>query len=298
MINVASSIGGGGDERQLASRCRVARTLLIACFLISSAACVGGSDVAEPHPASLDLERYQPDTDVIAIEGIDWNLSGVAWWPGHDSLLAVINSPAGLAHISTEGRLIHAIDLPINDPEGIVMIDAQHGYVSSEPGALVPIEVRLDDEQGLRVEFGAVIEVGEQFMGNNGLEGVTYDAERRRLYTVKERQPAALYQIDLPAEDAPEAEPVVRRLLVFAPDTVDLSDAAGCVFDPKTGHLLVLSQEDRLLVEMTLEGREISRRSLNALVQPEGVTADDAGNLYIVGEPDQFVRFAPGEKTP
>ena len=80
---------------------------------------------------------------------------------------------------------------------------------------------------------------------------------------------------------------------VFATDLSDIH------FDAQTGHLILLSDESRLVMELGADGRMLSYRSLNGLFsdlkrsapQPEGVTLDDDGTLYVVSEPNLFYSF-------
>ncbi|MCY1309778.1 putative protein YjiK [compost metagenome] len=80
---------------------------------------------------------------------------------------------------------------------------------------------------------------------------------------------------------------------VFAKDISDLH------YDPKTGHLLVLSHESKLVIELGENGEMVSFRTLLGRVselkesagQAEGLTLDDQGRLYVVSEPNLFYRF-------
>jgi len=269
-------------------------SLVTAVAIVTGCAGAAASSTEQTH-RSLDIDRYKQTADVVSVDGVHGNLSGVTWWPQRQSLLAVINAPPRLIEISTDGQLIHAIDLPIADPEGITLTGPQQVYVTSEPGASVPIQVRIDEDDRLRIELGKAIMIGDQSMGNRGLEGVAWQPDRRTLYAVKEYDPASLYEIKLPADDDGEEGATTRRLFDFTADTFELSDAAGCAYHSATGHLLVLSQEDSVLVEATTDGREISRLAITGMFQPEGVTMDDEGVIYVVGEPDQLGRFAPPE---
>jgi Uncharacterized protein conserved in bacteria len=69
---------------------------------------------------------------------------------------------------------------------------------------------------------------------------------------------------------------------------------SSVVFDQRSGHLLLLSDESKLLIEMTDVGKVVSFRSLatgfaglqKGIPQAEGVTTDTDGYLYIVSEPN------------
>ena len=80
-----------------------------------------------------------------------------------------------------------------------------------------------------------------------------------------------------------------------------MSDLAGIYYDTKTGHLLILSDESKCVVECTVDGKKmVSRMFLKegsagltrTLKQPEGITMDDSGNLYICSEPNVLSVFS------
>nr|ART35410.1 A233 [uncultured bacterium] len=62
---------------------------------------------------------------------------------------------------------------------------------------------------------------------------------------------------------------------------------SSVVFDQQSGHLILLSDESKLLIEMTDEGKVVSFRSLErgfagllkGIPQAEGATIDDKGYL-------------------
>ena len=67
----------------------------------------------------------------------------------------------------------------------------------------------------------------------------------------------------------------------------------------RTGHLVLLSDESQLLIELGEKGQLVSSRFLlggfaglaDSVPQAEGVTFDDRGNLYLASEPNLFYRF-------
>ncbi len=76
-------------------------------------------------------------------------------------------------------------------------------------------------------------------------------------------------------------------------------DLSSLQFDPGTGHLLALSDQSRLVLELDDDGKPISSLSLlrgqhglsRSVPQAEGVAMDDQGRLYVVSEPNLFYRF-------
>lgn len=76
-------------------------------------------------------------------------------------------------------------------------------------------------------------------------------------------------------------------------------DLSSLQFDERTGHLLALSDESRLVVELDVEGRPLSTLSLNkgfqglkrSVPQAEGLAMDEEGTIYLVSEPNLFYVF-------
>ncbi len=74
---------------------------------------------------------------------------------------------------------------------------------------------------------------------------------------------------------------------------------SSLAIDPRTGHMLVLSDESRLLVELDENGETVSYISLvrgfnglkKSINQAEGVAIDEHGTIYLVSEPNLFYVF-------
>jgi len=86
----------------------------------------------------------------------------------------------------------------------------------------------------------------------------------------------------------------------FKPSKLFMDDLSGLHFDPVTRHLLFLSDEAKLVSEVSLDGKTISflelEKSFSGLKddvpQAEGIAMDDAGNIYICSEPNLFYVFS------
>ncbi|MCY1538880.1 putative protein YjiK [compost metagenome] len=69
--------------------------------------------------------------------------------------------------------------------------------------------------------------------------------------------------------------------------------------DPRTGHLLVLSAQSNLLLELDEQGEPVSFISLlggmngleSRIPRAEGVAMDESGDIYVVSEPNLFYVF-------
>ena len=77
------------------------------------------------------------------------------------------------------------------------------------------------------------------------------------------------------------------------------TDLAAVEVDPRSGNLLLLGEEASVLYEYSRAGALLSVMPLWAdmsgltetIPQPEGLTMDPAGNIFIVSEPNLFYKF-------
>ncbi|HSC83142.1 MAG TPA: SdiA-regulated domain-containing protein, partial [Pseudomonas sp.] len=136
--------------------------------------------------------------------------------------------------------------------------------------------------------------------GNKGFEGLAYDAVNHRLFAAKERDPVQIYEIHGFPHNNPDKPFAVH--VVDDPERdagLFVRDLSSLQYDEHTNHLLALSDESSLVLELNADGRPISALSLlggqNGLKQnvpqAEGVALDDAGTLYLVSEPNLFYVF-------
>ena len=76
-------------------------------------------------------------------------------------------------------------------------------------------------------------------------------------------------------------------------------DLSSLQYDERSGHLLALSDESRLILELDVDGRPLTTLSLSkgrqglqkTVPQAEGIAMDDDGTLYLVSEPNLFYVF-------
>ncbi len=86
---------------------------------------------------------------------------------------------------------------------------------------------------------------------------------------------------------------------IHVSNELDLRNLSALAVDPRTGHMLVLSADSHLLLELDEKGEQVSFMTLlggfnglkDTIPRAEGVTVDEAGNLYMVSEPNLFYRF-------
>jgi uncharacterized protein YjiK len=135
---------------------------------------------------------------------------------------------------------------------------------------------------------------------NKGFEGVTYDAVNDRIFAIKERDPRQLFTVTgMLASIGGPLQVRIKDLTHWIDRSVFGLDLSEGYYDPRTGHLLLLSEQSSNVTELDQDGNFVSFRSLlglndlkKTIPQAEGMTMDTSGELYIVSEPNLFYRFS------
>ncbi|WP_421682458.1 SdiA-regulated domain-containing protein [Stutzerimonas urumqiensis] len=247
------------------------------------------------------LADYRAELDARPVASVSGNLSGLAWDADRDQLWAVVNNPETLLALSPEGETLARYLLDgFTDVEAVAYLgDDRLLLVEERSQKLVVVPVPTA-EAPLRAE-AAVFSLALGMANNAGLEGADYDAAGDRLFLVKEHSPRQLLEVA-----------GLRRSLTTGATAITITDRSAWLddhdmardlssvhHDAASGHLLLLSDESRLMMELDGEGRLVSYRSLwggfaglaDSVPQAEGLTLDDQGRLYLVSEPNLFYRF-------
>jgi uncharacterized protein YjiK len=249
---------------------------------------------------SLWLGDYRAVIEAKPIGEIS-DVSALTFDPDRNSLFSVTNKPAKVIEMSLQGDLLRTIDLQgFGDPEAIEYV-APGTYVIADEREQRLVKVRIDD--ATRVLDSAdfqQLSLGIGRNGNKGFEGLAYDAANQRLLVAKERDPVRIFEV-LGFPHVDDSKPLALQVNTDPKRDARLfvRDLSSLDFDAATGHMLALSDESRLVIELNAEGKPISTLSLlrgqhgleRSVPQAEGVATDDAGNLYLISEPNLFYVF-------
>lgn len=251
--------------------------------------------------ATLWLPDYQVAVDAQPVATVDDNLSGLTFDERRDHLWAVVNSPEELLALGKDGSFIARYPLEgFEDVEGITYLGDDLLVVVEERSHTVVIMPVPTQPGALRREDFQSFTVGTPSGDNEGFEGVGYDRAGDRLFVVKEHSPRELFEIQgIKASLGGPLNPTIIDRSDWIVGKGMASDLASVHFDEHTRHLLLLSDEAKMMLELDSEGGLVSFRSLwrglaglgSSVPQAEGMTLDDQGNLYLVSEPNLFYSF-------
>ncbi|MBL8394957.1 MAG: SdiA-regulated domain-containing protein [Candidatus Accumulibacter sp.] len=288
---------------------RVSRTVLLWCLLAFCATTVHLLRLDARALLWLDESRSSPQeraaglwlpgyraVSQIELAGFEREeFSDLAYDPATGTLFAVSGKQPLLIELTREGEILRSIRLPgASNLEGVAVLEGGCLAVTDERQHKLSI-FRIDaDTRELRTEqLIQQVDLGHADDPNKGFEGLAWDKRNRRLLLGKEKYPVMLYQ--LPSDGCRTIGELqeIRGLGDY------MTDLAALTVDPNSGHILALSQESHLLLELseTYQPRSFITllRGMNGLEhnipQAEGVAVDETGTLYMVSEHNLFYVF-------
>lgn len=249
---------------------------------------------------SIWLPGYRAVIEAKPLAGLEKSeTSGLSWSPLSNTLFTVTGRIPKLVELSLEGEVLRVVELRgFSDPEGVeVLSDGRIAIIDERAATLTAFYLPLDADF---IDGAALASISLAAMsgGNKGAEGIAWDARNQRLLLAKERSPFGLFSLPFP-ELADGLAPAVSVLEELPSKQIFMRDFSSLAIDQRTGHLLVLSDESRMLLELDPQGNPVSFISLamgfngltRSIKQAEGVAMDAQGTIYIVSEPNLFYVF-------
>ncbi|WP_299731353.1 SdiA-regulated domain-containing protein [uncultured Endozoicomonas sp.] len=256
---------------------------------------------------SIWLPDYHVVIDAMVLEGIEDDASGITWSPLTHSLFIVLNGINQVVELSNNGDVLRRIPMKgFRDVEAITWVGGNHFVVADErEQSLIQLTITPNTESLKKDDFPSVT-LGVDAGDNKGFEGVAWDLENDSIFVVRERDPMRLYKVaGLTNPSQPPVISIEKSDALSEAAKAYNNDLSGLHYDQKSGHLLVLSHESRLLTEVNSNGEQLSFLELDTgwhglkafIPQAEGVTMDDDGNIYILSEPNLFYKFSRNTET-
>ena len=249
---------------------------------------------------SVCLPGYRAIIKAKPLEGLEESeTSGLSWSPLSNTLFTVTGKIPKLVELSLDGEVLRVVELRgFSDPEGVeVLSDGRIAIIDERRSQLTAFYLPLDAEF-IDGDALPAIHLGFSDAGNKGFEGIAWDARNQRMLLAKERSPFGLFSLPFP-ELEEGAVPAIQSLQELSSNQIFMRDFSSLTIDQRTGHLLVLSDESRMLLELDELGNPVSFISLamgfnglaRSIKQAEGVAMDGQGTIYIVSEPNLFYVF-------
>jgi len=257
---------------------------------------------ASPLAAAVSLSSYTL-AGTYALPTPEANeTSAIAWDRASNTLFVMGDSASYLVQMSLTGQFMGAMSL-----NGFADTEA---LASSGPGTFIIGEERIQTVDRVTYHDGAVASQSLSspfalggFAGNDGIEGITLDPLTGDLWAVKEKNNQAIYQV---VNYAGGGTSVITN--PFSPSGLGLGDLSDIyalsnshAFDgtSRAQDFFIISQQSNLLVEVNRSGQVVGSLDLSILGKNdlEGVTMDDAGNLYITSESPTLYVFKPAPEA-
>lgn len=250
---------------------------------------------ASERAASVWLPDYKVDIDGKSLVGLEKDeASDLSYDPVSKTLYSVMGKNAFLAELSLTGEVLRKIPLVgWSNPEGVMVLGNGVIAIVDERQHLMTMTTVTPETKTLNIADFPKYDLGPSVDQNKAFEGVTWDAKSQQILLGEERPPALFsWKSDGTAVLKGDKQKLAN-------DNLIMRNLSALYSDQKTGHLLVLSAESHLLLELDEKGNKVSFmalvRGLNGLSQTipraEGVAMDEHGTIYMVSEPNLFYSF-------
>lgn len=228
------------------------------------------------------------------IKEIEENLSGITYSPKTNTLFAITNAPGDIYELDKQGNVLRTIELKgFRDTEDITHIkDDLFAIVDEDLSGFYIVKITNETSLIDRNDSIKNFMIDVRTLENFGLEGISYDLKNDIFYLVNERNPKKVITVKGFMNSNPI---VINEKFEIVENNEYLGDFSAIYFDNKSKNIYILSEESHLLGRvddkksfskfLDLEDNKTSSNMKN----PEGITKDSDGNIYIVGEPNHFL---------
>lgn len=252
---------------------------------------------------TLGLKNYTVEHEAIEIPGVGSDLSDLSYNHETHTLFTVSNQQPLIVELSLTGEVLRTIHVKgIKDMEGIAYIGGNRFALLNEAKhSLVIADIHAGVDE-LDVSGSPSLTLAMYAHDNKGFEGIVWDKERQRLLVAKERSPKRVIAIH-GFVDALPGQPVnihIEKLQETA--SCGLRDLSAVTYDASTGHVLLLSDDSRMVAEYDAEGKMLDTLALwrgfqglsRSVSQAEGLAIGPDKRIYVISEPNLFYVFKPG----
>ena len=258
---------------------------------------------AAERAASIWLPGYKASVEGKPLAGLEEDeTSDLTYNPITGTLFTVTGKLPMLVELSRSGEVLRRIALKgFSNPEGVAVLENGNIAVADERRRNLSIFELTPLTRELDLADARPFDLGFPDAGNKGFEGIAWDPAQQRLLLGKEREPTAMFSLGSDGQRLLEQE--LRPLPSYG---LGMRNLSALSVDPRTGHILALSAQSRLLLELDERGEPVSFISLlggqsgleSRIPRAEGVAMDEDGTIYMVSEPNLFYVFRKDEGAP
>ena len=193
---------------------------------------------------SIIKEKHKKE--LIVINEIEKNLSGITYNENTDTLFAITNSPRDIYELDKSGNILRKISLKgFKDTEDITYIkDNIFAILDEELSSFFIVEIDNNTKVVYRENSLKEFNIDYRYFENFGLEGISYDNVEDKFYIVNERNPKKIISIKGFMTDS-NIKINDKEELDF--NNVYLSDFSAIHFDKVMRRLYILSDESKIL---------------------------------------------------
>ena len=232
--------------------------------------------------------------------------SGLTFHPTRKTLFTV-SDDGHVGEFETDGTLVQRRHLLYEDFEGItadpasgllyVVIEGRDNILEIDPNGLV---IRREYDLARSFEGRKLYQ-----LAGDGLEGIAFvpddsHPEGGTLFVVNRSpkakdldDPPLLLEFELPLSSNSNDE---LEGAILSATRLAVTHLSGLHYDPRADRLLAVSDDNKIMIELTRQG-ELTNASKLPAEDPEGIAIDDDGVLYIAQDSEGIIKFQPGEAT-
>lgn len=245
--------------------------------------------------ASIWLPSYRAVIDAKALPGMERDeASDLSYNPHSKTLFSVMGKNPFLVELTLQGDVLRKMPLVgWSNPEGVAVLEnGLLAIVDERQHSLVIVKVDANT-QALNIADFPQYDLGPSQDQNKAFEAIAWNPRKQQLLLGEERPPALF------TWNSDGSQVLKGDKQKLASDELDLRNLSALGVDPRTGHVLVLSADSHLLLELDEQGEQVSFMALlggfnglkKTIPRAEGVAMDEVGNLYMVSEPNLLYRF-------
>lgn len=266
------------------------------------AALLAGAAFSAGAQTSINLSSYAVTgnytLDALGEMGLE--ASAITYAQDRNSLFFVGDEGLGVVEISLTGETLGSMAFNWNGTDDSDDHNDAEGLTYLGNGQLVVIQERLQDAYQFTYSNGGTatladsyVSISNTYVGNVGLEGISYDERDGSFVVVKQDNPQSLLAGSLSFASTGGVSGMTTLFsgaslfgLNSLSDVQTLASVDSFAGTAAADNLLVLSLDSKMLVEINRAGTVLSSLDLSGITSQaiEGVTVDRNGTIYLVAE--------------